>query len=192
MNQPNQLESATVKVSVKGRSIRKGNECVSSWRILGGVSGTMARLTIALVSLSLVVANGNPAPSETPAVLPNHDSKGKSQVSQMEVTCLNSQVQPDANGHFYFVPNLARAGSECNNTASKFEEQTLQIQARQLCLLTDFYLEQICHNRNLTVTLGDPKSDPCTTTTTASLPQLARRALQKDLGLSDVKRSTSF
>ena len=103
-------------------------------------------------------------------------------------TCLNSQVQPDANGHFYFVPNLARAGSECNNIASKFEEETLQIQARQLCLLTDFYLEQICHNRNLTVTLGDPKSDPCTTTTTASLPQLARTALLKDPGLSNVKR----
>jgi len=152
---------------------------VWSWRILGGVSGTMARLTIALVSLSLVVASGNPAPSETPAILPKHndDSKGTSEVLPMEVTCLNSQVQPDANGHFYFVPNLARAGSECNNTASKFEEETLQIRARQLCLLTDFYLEQICHNRNLTVTLGDPKSDPCTTTTTASLPQLARTAL---------------
>jgi len=150
----------------------------------------MARLTIALVSLSLVVANGNPAPSETPAILPNHndDSKGDSQVPQMVVTCLNSQVQLDANGHFYFVPNLARARSECNNIASKFEEETLQIQARQLCLLTDVYLQQICHNRNLTVTLGDPKSDPCTTTTTASLPQLARRALQKDLEREALKK----
>ena len=67
---------------------------VWSWRILGGVSGTMARLTIALVSLSLVVANGNPAPSDTPAILPNHndDSKGDSQVSQSPAAFTTHEV----------------------------------------------------------------------------------------------------
>lgn len=142
----------------------------------------MARLTITLVSLSLVLTSGNPAPDDAQSPT-NQKIDSKAPAAITPESCQNSQVKADIHDHYYFVPSMGRAGNDCNVTG-QYKEDTLQNRAKQLCHLTDFYLQALCSSKDMAVP-GPKSDDPCTI-----LPQLAKTAL--DAGDKDKLKTGNF
>ena len=132
----------------------------------------MARVTIVLVSLSLVLTSGNPTPKA--ALPPTNQQTADSKAAEV-VKCQNSNVQRDINDHYYFVPSMGRAGNDCNVTGQR--GMTLDNRAKQLCHLTDFYLKEICRRKDMVVG-ASVSPNPCSV-----LPQLAKSAFENDQGL---------